>query len=246
MAALSRPLHRAVKAHPRLGAVLLGCGVASSVLYIAAEVTASQRYPGYSYADQQISELLAKGAPSRPFMVGANLFPYSLLVLAFATGVWATTGQTRAGRNTTAGLVGFAIFGAFGGGVFEMERREVMAAGENTLRGALHLPATGVMTLSLLVAMIFGARLLGKRFRYYSYATIVTMLAFGQWVATQAGELAANQPTPWMGIEERVSSYSMMLWLAVFALGLLRAQRAIPELESPAVTRGAHRGTSRA
>lgn len=232
MVALPETLRRTVALHPTLGKALIGCGAVSSVLYVATDVIASLRYPGYSYADQQISELLAKGALSRPFMVAANLIPYDLLILAFAAGAWASAGRTRAGRITVAGLVGFAVFGTLGGGIFEMERREVMAAGGSTLRGTMHLPATGLMTLSLLVAMIFGARLLGTRFRYYSYATIVIMLAFGLWVATQAGAIGENQPTPWMGLEERVSSYSMMLWVAVLATGLLREGAAAPkELE---------------
>ncbi len=218
--------------------ILFGCGLVAPVLYVVTDIIASRQYPGYRYADQQISELLAKGAPSRPFMVVANLLPFDLLVVAFAAGVWAAAGRTRAGRIAAAGLVGFAVFGTLGGGVFEMERREVMAAGQDTLRGAMHLPATGLMTLCLLVAMISAARLLGKRFRSYTYATILTMLAFGFWVAAQAGQLRANQPTPWMGLEERVSSYSMMLWLAVLALALVRAQGtiALQRLGKPTLT----------
>ena len=30
---------------------LLGCGVASSVLYVVTDVIASRRYPGYSYTN---------------------------------------------------------------------------------------------------------------------------------------------------------------------------------------------------
>lgn len=222
MITLSQSARRTIAHHPAVHKVLLGCGIISSVLYVATDVIASLRYPGYSYADQQISELLAKGAPSRPFMVTANLIPYDLLVIAFAGGLWASVGRTRPGQIAAAGLVGFAVFGTLGGGVFEMERREVMAAGGSTLRGTMHLPTTGVSLLCLLVAMIFAARLLGMRFRYFSYTTIVIMLAFGLWVSTQAGTLAANKPTPGMGLEERVSSYSMMLWVAVLAIDLLR------------------------
>jgi len=217
---------------------LLGCGVVSSVLYVATDVIASLRYPGYSYADQQISELLAEGAPSRPFMVAFNLIPYDLLVVAFAVGVWAVAGRTRAGRITAAGLVAFAVFGTVTGLFFNMDRREVLAAGQDTLRSTMHLPGTAVMALCILLAMGFGSRLLGKRFRYYSYATIATVLASGLLVATQVGQLAANQPTPWMGLEERVSSYGMMLWTALLAIGLLRAQAttARRQLGKPTVT----------
>jgi len=228
---LSRPT-------PLVRTVLLGCGILSSVLYIATDIIASLRYPGYRYADQQISELLAQGAPSRPFMVAFNLIPYDLLVLAFAVGVWASAGRTRAGRITAAGLAGFAVFGTLGGGVFNMAMRAAMAAGQDTLRSTLHLPVTAVMALCLLLAMGCASRLLGKRFRYYSYATLATVLAFGLLVAAQAGQLAANEPTPWMGLEERVSSYGMMLWIAVLAIGLLRAQGATAprQREQPTVT----------
>jgi hypothetical protein len=236
--ALPQTVRRSVELRPRLGKILLGCGVVSSVLYVATDIVASRRYEGYSYADQQISELLAEGAPSRPFMVALNLIPYGLLVVAFAVGVWVATGRTRAGRMTVVMLIGFAVVGVLGGGVFEMDRREVMAAGADTLRGTLHLPATAVMSLFVFLAMGFGSRLLGKRFRFFSYGTIATALASGLLVSTQAGRLAANEPTPWMGIEERVSSYSMMLWMAALAVALLRAQSATAprQLEQPLVT----------
>ena len=73
--------------------------------------------------------------------------------------------------------------------------------------------------------MGFGSTLLGKRFRYYSYATIVTLLVFGVLAGLQVGRMAANEPTPWMGIEERINVYAIMLWVAVLAIGLLRAQK---------------------
>jgi hypothetical protein len=38
--------------------------------------------------------------------------------------------------------------------------------------------------------------------------------------------MQANEPTPLMGIEERVNIYATMLWVAVLAIGLLRVQKA--------------------
>jgi hypothetical protein len=80
------------------------------------------------------------------------------------------------------------------------------------------------MSLFIVLAMGFGATLLGKRFRYYSYGTIATLIVFGVSASLQAGRMAANQPTPWMGIEKRINIYATMLWVAVLAIGLLRAQ----------------------
>src|SRR5215207_694700 len=113
-----------------------------------------------------------------------------------------------------------------GGVLFPMRPREELAAGEGTLRNVMHIPATAMMSLFIVLAMGFGATLLGKRFRYYSYGTITTLLVCGALASLQAGQMAANEPTPWMGIEERINIYATMLWLAVLGIGLLRAQEA--------------------
>jgi hypothetical protein len=205
--------------------ILLGCGIVSSVLYVVTDVLGTLRYPGYSYADQTFSELTAQGAPTRPLMVALNGIPYGVLVAAFAGGVWASAGPKRAARITGAMLLGYAAFGVAGGLVFPMRPREALAAGEGTLRNTMHIPATAVMSLFIVLAMGFGATLLGKRFRYYSYGTIAILLVFGVLASLQAGQMAANEPTPWMGIEERINIYATMLWVAALAIGLLRAQK---------------------
>ena len=205
--------------------ILLICGVVSSVLYVVGDVLGTLRYPGYSYADQEFSELTAQGSPVRPLMVALNGIPYTLLVTAFGVGVWTSAGSKRAGRITGAMLVGYALTGMVTGIIFPMKPREALAAGEGTLRNAMHPPGTIVMSLFIVLAMVFGSALLGKRFRYYTYATIATLVMFGVLASLQAGRMVANQPTPWMGIEERINIYATMLWVAVLAIGLLRAQK---------------------
>ena len=206
--------------------ILLGCGIVSSVLYVISDVIGALRYPGYSYTDQEFSELTAQGSPVRPLMIALNEIPYTLLVLAFAVGIWKSAGRTRTGRITAAMLIGYAAFGMAGGVVFPMKPREALAAGEGTLRNAMHIPATMVMSFFILLAMGFGATLLGKRLRYYSYGTIAILVVFGVLAGLQAGKMQANEPTPWMGIEERINIYATMFWVAVLAISLLRAQKA--------------------
>ena len=48
---------------------LLVCGIASAALYPLADILAGLRYPGYSFADQAVSELFAIGAPTSAFLV---------------------------------------------------------------------------------------------------------------------------------------------------------------------------------
>jgi hypothetical protein len=205
--------------------ILLICGIASSVLYVASDILISWWDPNYSYRDQSFSELLAPGSPTRPVMLVLLAIPYGVLVTAFGVGVWASAGRRRAGRIAGALLVGYAVIGAVGGVFLSAPTRETLEAGEETWRNNLHIPATAVMILSILLAMGFGSTLLGRRFRYFSYAMILAILAFGVLAGLQADRVAANQPTPWLGIVERGNVYAIMLWVAVLALGLLRAQK---------------------
>lgn len=218
--------------------ILLGCGIAAPALYVAADIVGSRRYSGYSYVDQTVSELSATGAPTRAFMIAVNGLIYSPLVAALGVGVWRSVSPRRPARLTGALLVGHAGI-ALVWWLFPMDRREVLAAGKESWRSALHLPVGAVNVLVLLLAIGVGAGLLGRRFRYYSYGTILAALAFGGLTSLQAGRLAANELTPWAGLEERVSVYSSVLWFAVLAVALLRAEGVAlqRQVEKPKVTR---------
>src|SRR5215217_5913112 len=63
--------------------ILLGCGIASSVLYVASDILISWWDPNYSYRDQSFSELLAPGSPTRPLVLVLFAIPYGVLVTAF-------------------------------------------------------------------------------------------------------------------------------------------------------------------
>ena len=88
--------------------ILLVCGVVSSVLYVVVDVLGSLGYPGYRLTEQQFSELTASGSPVRPLMIALNVIPYTLLVAAFAVGVWVSAPHKRAGPITAAMLLGYA------------------------------------------------------------------------------------------------------------------------------------------
>lgn len=190
---------------------LLACGIASSALYVVADVVASRRYSGYSYRDQVVSELMARGAPTRPLMV--SLFvPYNLLVAAFAAGV--AMSRPRASRATAAMLAGDAVVGAAGLLRYPMDVR----GAPPTPRGRMHGPVTGVLSMFITLAIAFGSRLGGEWFRRYSYATMAALVAFGLWTTRDIPRLEAGEPTPGAGIKERVNIYAYLLWVAVLAL----------------------------
>jgi hypothetical protein len=199
--------------------LLLGCGVASSVLYAATDLLAGLRYDGYSFKSQAVSELSAAGAPTRPLVVG--LFtPYNALVMALGVGVWIVTRRTRAGRLAGALLIASAVVGEVTTLFFPMDQRGT----EATLRGSMHPPLTAVMSLFIVAAMISAAALLGRRFRLYSIATILTLAVFGALAARYTPQIEEGEPTPWLGASERVNIYAYLLWVAVLAIALLRQQ----------------------
>jgi hypothetical protein len=227
-------LRRTVEQHPRVGMGLLGCGVVAPVWWVAMDIVGSLRYPGYSYIDQTISELSAEGAQTRAFMTVLSGIPYTGLMLAFGVGIWTAAGGRRAGRITGAVLIGEAAWGMVGGLLFPMAMRGT----EETLRNQLHVPYGVGMPILFLSAIGFGSRLFGQSFRYFSYGTVLAMLGFGLLMSVQMSKVAANEPTPWLGLEERINADASMLWIAVLAIALVRAEgtTAPRQLGTPTVT----------
>jgi len=201
--------------------LLLLSGLLSSLLYVATDLLGGMRYEGYSFASQAISELGAIDAPSKQF-VDPLFFPYNLLALAFGVGVFrSAAAHNRALRLTGVALIGYGVIGfaaGFVGSFFAMHQR-----GSGSVAGdSPHIILTAILVLLLLIAMGFGAFALSSRFRMYSLATIAALLAFGAWTAGYAPRIAAGEPTPGMGIVERIDVYSALLWIAVLAIALLR------------------------
>ncbi|WP_052290212.1 DUF998 domain-containing protein [Scytonema millei] len=95
---------------------------------------------------------------------------------------------------------------------------------EGTLTDTMHAILTGVGVLFMLLAIGFAATAFGKRFRFYSIATILILLVFGIVAGLDGSRLAANLPTPWMGVWERINIFSYMLWVVVLAIMVLRIQ----------------------
>lgn len=196
---------------------LLACGIIAPLLYIAADVIASMRWDGYSYRDQTISELNAIGAPTRSLTIVLGLVGYTFLI-AFGVGIWRSALGNRKLHVAGGALVLLGVFSFWAVPFASMHVREA----EESLTDTLHLVGLPVAGLLLGAAIGFGAASFGTRFRSYSIATIVVVLAFGAWGGMDGSRVADDLATPWLGIKERVSVYCYQLWLAVFAIALLR------------------------
>jgi hypothetical protein len=196
--------------------LLLGCGIVASLLYVATTVVAPMLWDGYSSTSQTISELFAIGAPSTSLVVPLFL-TYSVLMIAFGVGVWLSAGQNRALRFVGGFLIGKEVLGFMGTLFAPIHLRGV----ETTLTDTLHVIITGVGVLLILLAIGFGAIAFGKRFRLYSITTLLILLVFGTLAGLDGPRMAANLPTPWLGIWERINIFGYMLWVVVLAIDLL-------------------------
>jgi hypothetical protein len=212
--------------------IALMCGLVSSLLYVAMNVFVAMQWDGYSSASQTVSELSAIGAPTRTLWVTLAV-AYSALVAAFGWGVLQSAGQIRALRIVGWLIVANALLGLAWP---PMHQREVLAAGGGTLTDTLHIAWTVVTNVLFMLQIGLAATAFGKRFRFYSMATMVMLVAFGALTGMEAPGLEQNLPTPLIGVWERIGIGVFMLWVMVLAIVLLRARdgaRTMQSLASP-------------
>jgi len=202
---------------------LLVCGIVSSILYLVANIITAMLYEGYDVASQTVSELSAIDAPTRTLWVGL-MIPYSLLVIAFGTGVWQSAAGNRSLRVAGALFIADAVIGFFWP---PMHQREVLAAGGGTLTDTLHIVFTMITVPLMILAIVFGAMASGKHFRIYSIATLVILMIAGILTGIDGPKISADLPTPLIGIWERINIGIYMLWVAVFAIALIRKEHSV-------------------
>jgi hypothetical membrane protein len=217
-----------IGAHRRASRALLASGALASLLYVTTDIIGGLRYPGYSFTSQAISELGAIGAPSKPF-VDALFLLYDLLALTFAIVVLREARRHRPLRLTGAFLASHAILGVLASASdrigwlpsFSMQQRGVGSLATDWP----HIALTGGIALFLILAISCGAFALGRRFRVFSFVVLAAFVVFGAITGRFGALLAAGEPTPGLGIIERIDVYSSMLWMALLSSALMRHAR---------------------
>jgi hypothetical protein len=145
----------------------------------------------------------------------------------------------RSLRVAAIALIALAVGGLPGPWLFPMNLRGV--GGDEP-----HIILTGVLVLFIVAAIAAGAFAFGRRFRAFSFASLATTLVFGMLTGLQGKALATGEPTPWIGLTERICIGAFLLWVVVLAVALLRAERTDTTGPSHARARIAHATTQSA
>ena len=220
-AAKARSDHPAGVSRSRLATALLSCGVGYSLLYVIEnDVVAARRYSGYSRMSQAVSELSAKGSPARPFLT-ATVPLSSALMVAFGIGVSKSAEGKRALRVAGGLLVG--------GGVmsvtwlpFPMSSRDEIAKGAGAANDIGHLVLSAATLVLILSQFAAGAVAFGRKFRVYSLLSGATVAGFGALTGIESQKMTRGEPTPWLGLFERIMLGAWLLWMSILAVILLR------------------------
>jgi hypothetical protein len=202
--------------------IMLSCGILSSLLYATLLMVVPLYWADYNSATQTVSELSAIGAPTRIMWISLCT-PYTLLVIAFAAGIWKSAGPNRPLRFTASLII---IYGALGllWPFAPMHLRPVLATGGTTFSDTLHIALGAVNQILFLLAMGFASVAFGSAFRLYCITTFIALAVFGTLTFLNARLVAKNQPTPLIGLWERINIGVFLLWVIVLASILLQAK----------------------
>jgi hypothetical protein len=194
---------------------LLISGFLSAIIYPLTDIIAGNMYTGYSFNEQAVSELFAIGSPVAAFVV--SLFSISsILLIAFAAGVFIISNKRRLWRFLSLMLLGNAINSLILWNFFPMHMRNA----QPTFTDSMHT----ILAINpfVLISIVSGVFLYKSWFRYYSLFTILILFIPAFVSFSYIPLLLSHQPTPWMGFTERVAQYGHLSWLAVLSIYIFK------------------------
>lgn len=195
---------------------LLKCGIVSSVWYTAINIIVPFFYSGYSAVTFTVSELSAIGSPTRIMWVLLCLF-YSLTFAAFGWGVLISfRGQTYL-RVVGVLILIFSIFGLYWPPMN-------MRGHEMEVTDILHITWAACTNIFMWLFMGYGAAALSRHFRIFTLVSIALHILFGILTSFESPHIISNEPTPLIGLWERINIGIFMIWVIVFAVELLKSK----------------------
>ncbi len=192
---------------------LLALGVAGPLGFLATGIYGGWSTPGYHAVSVAGSALSQQGAPECD-VVNALFLVAALCQVGF--GVALTMGHEPGHRRAGWLIVVYAILGSAIAAFFPMDP----VGSAVTVPGVLHLVFVGPSALALIAAMILARHFPGRP----GFATFTEVCLGGMAAGGVLSALAGALGWPVLGLAERVTQYSYVLWLMVLALLSLRTR----------------------
>ena len=193
---------------------LLAFGILSSLWYIAINIIVPSQYIGYSIESLTVSELSAIGAPTRILWVLLVLL-YPLLFASFGWGILRSANKNFPLRTMGNLIIAYSFFNLYWPPMH-------MRGDEPTLTDTMHIAWAFVTVLLMMVIMGFGAAAFGRYFRIYTILSMIMFILFGVLTGIESPNIPLNEPTPMLGILERINIGIFMIWVITLAMMLRR------------------------
>ena len=205
--------------------VLALSGAASTLLYMIHVIVGGILWDGYSHVRQTISELTGNGAPDAE-MLRIFTLGYGVLAVLFSVAVYVLFRKYKVDGIARFGAILLLImYGAslIGYGLFPLEQGgEVLTFGN-----FMHLAITAIVviaTVGALFAIGYGL-LLTKNFRGIGLFTLICAIVIV--LAGVATPIVLNNELPYAGLVERVTIFTLQLWMFMLAIYLYRLPKII-------------------
>jgi hypothetical protein len=198
-------------------------GMVGSALFVTVFTLEGWLRPGYNPLSTFVSAL---SLGSRGWIQIANFILFGLCVFLFSRGV---ASEFRTGKASKAGPILLLVISLlyFISGPFVMDPMGTPSL-EGSWHGIIHGLAGGIVFILMPVCMFVFLR----RFRidprwsflYWWTLVLVVISTAAVLLLTYASKVSAEATpfTPWMGLIQRFLIIPFMVWVFIFALGLLR------------------------
>jgi hypothetical protein len=193
---------------------LIYCGLISCLWYIAINVIVPVYYEGYSLKTLTVSELSAIAAPTRILWV-LLVSIYPLLFGAFGWAVIKISGDNSRLRLIGVFIIAYCMFN------FYWPPMHMRGEGP-TFTDLFHIVWASVTVFLMITMMIIGMFALDKRFMIFTIVSLLLLIVFGALTFSESSNIPINEPTPFIGIWERINIGIFMIWVIAFSKMLLK------------------------
>jgi len=196
-------------------------GMVSVISYLLGDIIGGIITPSYSYVANAISELSQAGAENR-ILISSFFFFSAIMGILFAIGIISHHPYKQMKLIYIGGifLIIMGISSALTGTIFPMDP----IGGVITFAGTMHLVLVAIGAVLLFPALLmsgigFYRKKNWKLFRLYTFISVLMTFISGILSA-----IVIANGIELMGLFERVTVYTYLLWIFVLALKFIRAE----------------------